>query len=50
MNAKWYELVLVIVPQRGLIHADKIDKTQPLAKNYDVTIARQNFQKTPAKI
>lgn len=39
LHEKGTELVLVVVPQRGLFHADKIE-----VENFDITKARQNFK------
>ena len=43
LKAKGTDLVLVVVPQRGLVHGDKIDKTQPRAKEYDIGKARESY-------
>lgn len=45
LQKKGTDLILVIVPQRGLIHTDKIDFSPSLAKNYTPEKARENYTK-----
>lgn len=41
---KGTELVLVVIPPRGLVHDEKIDFTHELAKDYDINSARDDFK------
>ncbi len=44
LKEKGTTLALVVPPQRGLIHADKIDMSQPRAKHYKNDLARKSFR------
>lgn len=44
LKEKRTDLVLVVVPQRGLVHTDKIDFSSPLAEKYNAAQARQNYK------
>lgn len=50
LKEKGTDLVLVVVPQRGLVHGDKIDFSNPLAAQYDISKARQSYRDMIAQL